>query len=406
MRAPEPVEDAEAATSEGTAISRLVLLGGALALLGIWQGLSLLMVIAALVVMIFLHELGHYLTAKWAGMKVTEFFLGFGPRIWSFRKGETEYGIKAIPAGAYVRIIGMSNLDDVDPADEARTYRAKPYWRRMSVAVAGSTMHFLMALVLVYVTLVGFGVEERDHWRVESASGPAEAAGMQAGDRITEIDGRPVVEFDDVSGYVRERPGEEVQLTVERDGEPVTLTATLDGRNPETKERVGFLGVRVEYPRQPLGAIEAVGKSAKETAVASWQAVVGIKDLFSPDGVEGYVENLRADDDADPERRVTSIVGVTQVAAEAAEDGWVNVLGILFAINVFIGVFNLTPLLPFDGGHVVIATYEKIRSMIAGRRYYADVAKLLPLTYAVVLVLALLFVTSLYMDISDPVRVR
>ena len=116
-----------------------------------------LVVIAAVAVMIFMHELGHFLTAKWAGMKVTEFFLGFGPKIWSFQRGETEYGIKAIPAVAYVRIVGMHNLEEVDPADETRTYRQKPYWRRLSVAVAGSTMHFLMALVCIFLVLVFHG---------------------------------------------------------------------------------------------------------------------------------------------------------------------------------------------------------------------------------------------------------
>src|SRR5207302_1755928 len=114
-----------------------------------------LAVIIAIVVMIMLHELGHFATAKWADMKVTEYFLGFGPRLWSVRKGETEYGIKAIPAGGYVKIIGMSNLEDVDPADEPRTYRQQPFWRRLSVAVAGSTMHFIIALLLLF-TLVSF----------------------------------------------------------------------------------------------------------------------------------------------------------------------------------------------------------------------------------------------------------
>src|SRR5204863_5492941 len=104
------------------------------------------------------HERGHFVMAKRAGMKVTEFFLGFGPRLWSIRKGETEYGVKAIPAGGYVRIIGMSNVDVVDPADEERTYRAKPYRHRLGVAVAGSTMHFQIAGVLLFIVLAGVGL--------------------------------------------------------------------------------------------------------------------------------------------------------------------------------------------------------------------------------------------------------
>src|SRR5438093_555710 len=110
-----------------------------------------LIVIVALFAVVMLHEAGHFVMAKRAGIKVTEFFVGFGPRLWSVRKGETEYGIKALPLGGYVRIIGMHNLDKVEPEDEPRTYRQKPYWRRMSVALAGSTMHFLIALVLLWV---------------------------------------------------------------------------------------------------------------------------------------------------------------------------------------------------------------------------------------------------------------
>src|SRR4029077_3094058 len=109
------------------------------------------LVIFALIAMVMIHELGHFLTAKWAGMKVTEYFFGFGPKLWSIRRGETEYGIKAVPLGGYVRILGMSNLEQVDPADEARTYRQKSYPRRLSVAVAGSFMHFVIAFLLLVV---------------------------------------------------------------------------------------------------------------------------------------------------------------------------------------------------------------------------------------------------------------
>ena len=130
---PEPPVEEEGPGRQGALIGVLLV---AVILFGL--GWAWFVVIAAILVMIFLHELGHYVTAKAAGMKVTEFFIGFGPRLWSFRRGETEYGFKAIPAGAYVKIIGMTNLDEVDPSEEGRTYRSKPYWRKVSVAVAGS----------------------------------------------------------------------------------------------------------------------------------------------------------------------------------------------------------------------------------------------------------------------------
>ncbi|HKN90716.1 MAG TPA: site-2 protease family protein, partial [Acidimicrobiia bacterium] len=161
MKSPTPEEQAESelaaiqppqATAGGrqTAVTALLLLIGIVVLAVVRPRLAgTIGVLVAIIAMIMLHELGHFVMAKRAGMKVTEFFLGFGPRLWSTRRGETEYGVKAIPAGGYVRIIGMSNLDVVDPADEERTYRAKPYRDRLGVAVAGSTMHFLIAFFLL-----------------------------------------------------------------------------------------------------------------------------------------------------------------------------------------------------------------------------------------------------------------
>jgi membrane-associated protease RseP (regulator of RpoE activity) len=174
---------------------------------------STVAVVAAIIVMIMLHELGHFLTAKWAGMKVTEYFLGFGPRLWSIRRGETEYGVKAIPAGGYVKIVGMSNLEKVDPADEERTYRQKSYGRRLSVAVAGSAVHFILAFLLL-VTLfavVGVPTAEREFTigqisRLKSGPSPAEEAGLRVGDTVMAVDGRPLA-WDEVPAYIRSRPG-------------------------------------------------------------------------------------------------------------------------------------------------------------------------------------------------------
>src|SRR5436305_7570047 len=154
---PEPKAPVEIDNRE-----RLIRLGYFVAVvlvLAIVTGFSpFLAVIFAIIAIVMLHELGHFVTAKWAGMKVTEYFFGFGPRLWSIKKGETEYGIKAVPLGGYVRIIGMSNLEQVDPEDEPRTYRQKSYPRRLSVAVAGSFMHFLLAFLLLVVIWTAVGI--------------------------------------------------------------------------------------------------------------------------------------------------------------------------------------------------------------------------------------------------------
>jgi len=411
-REPEVIEEVRGPSK----VWGVLLLAAGLAFLALRAGVGYAAVAVGIIFFIFMHELGHYLTAKWAGMKVTEFFIGFGPRLWSFRRGETEYGVKAIPAGAYVRIIGMSNLeDDVEPSDEERTYRSKPYWRRLSVAVAGSTMHFLMALVLIYGILVGFGDQAEDRWRVASLSDPSGAleAGVQLGDRIVAIDGQRVETFEEMSEIVRELPGETVTLDVVRDGEALTLEATLGDENPSTGQKgVGFLGIGREYPYERVDPVTAIGRSVTESIDFGKEAIGGLAHIFSPSGVRGYVDTL-ANPDADgsggadvTEDRPSSIIGVVQIGGQVAERGLVNVFWLMFAFNIFIGIFNLVPLLPFDGGHVAIATYEKIRSMLSGRRYQADVAKLLPLTYAVVLVMALLFVTTIYLDIAHPVDVN
>ncbi len=396
---------------EVTSWVRRALITAAVIGLGLSVSLPTLAIILALVFMIFMHELGHYLTARAAGMKVTEFFIGFGPRLWSFRRGETEYGFKAIPAGAYVRIIGMSNLEQVDPGDEARTYRQKPYWRRMSVALAGSTMHFLMAIVLFFtvVSVIGTPDPTSSRWTVGAVSegSAAEAAGLQEGDRILAVDGTRYESFQALSAHLRANPGKRVELLVQRGERELTLSSTL-GTSQSEGQTVGFLGVGAEFPNERVGPLEGVVEAVQATGETMWLSVKGLGQFFSPEGLSGYVETLtggaaESDAEAPSEDRIISVVGAVQIASQSANVA--AALYFLFAINVFIGVFNLTPLLPFDGGHVAIATYERIRSR-GGRRYFADVSKLMPLTYAVVALLALVFVSSLYLDIVDPVSLQ
>jgi membrane-associated protease RseP (regulator of RpoE activity) len=406
----EELEGAEPRTAGALGVAVIV---GLVLLLGLRSGWTAVAIVLALIVMISLHELGHYLTAKWAGMKVTEFFLGFGPKIWSVQRGETEYGIKAIPAGAYVKIIGMSNLDEVDPADEERTYRAKPYWRRLSVALAGSAMHFLLAFLLVATVFLGFGTTDgsSDRWTLGSVTGPALDAGLKPGDRILSVDGKAPGSFTAMSKIIRKQPGGQVAILLERDGTRRTITATLADRNPSTDEAVGYLGVSPTYDRVRSSLGPGLVDSVKTMGTAVKETFSGMGRVFSPSGVSRYVDTLTTNDkitgpSSPGNDRPTSVIGIVQVGRDVARDGIVPVLMLLFIVNMFIGIFNLTPLLPFDGGHAVIATYEKIRSMISGRRYQADVAKLMPLTYAVVLVLAFLFVTTIYLDISNPVSIR
>ena len=360
-------------------------------------------VLLAIIGMIMLHELGHFVMAKRAGMKVTEFFLGFGPRLWSFRRGETEYGVKAIPAGGYVRIIGMSNIEEIDPADEERTYRAKPYRHRLGVAVAGSAMHFIIAAVLLFLVYAAAGLPSAqpvvDH--IEPGL-PAATSDFRLGDRIVAINGEKVDEWEDVPRYVQSHGEDRLVFTVERDGDgrlDIALTPRIQTVGDRQVPRVG-VGPKIFLDRESIPS--AIGRTVGDMPRFTWMTIKALGGIFSPSGVENYTD-LVMGREGDNSGRLLSPYGAARVASDAVESGWAAVLMFLFAINVFVGVFNMVPLLPLDGGHVAIATYEKIASMVTRRRVQVDVAKLMPITAAVLLVLVVMGISALYLDIVNPV---
>jgi membrane-associated protease RseP (regulator of RpoE activity) len=423
MTAPRTTAE-DAAREQRTALLRLFLIIAAGFVASLVTGVTkVVLVVFAIIVMIMLHELGHFLTAKWAGMKVTEYFLGFGPRLWSIKRGETEYGVKAIPAGGYVKIIGMSNIEEVDPEDEPRTYRAKPYWRRLTVAVAGSTVHFILAFILLFTTLTVVGTVDGDRElpqigsisALEAGPSPAQQAGFQVGDRILSYDGNRFSDWDALRSYIRPRPGQAITFEVERKGQRVVVTPTpanladieVEGGGPvvEGDQPYGFIGIGPAFPVEKAGIGEAFGKTASGMGEATTQTAKVLGNLFSPSGATSYFKQLTGREtsaEPDPETpRFLSPVGFVKVAGDAAESGWRDVLVLLFLINIFVGIFNMIPLPPFDGGHVAIATYEKIRSR-PGRPYRVDMAKVMPVAYLVFMMLVTLGLTSLYLDIVRP----
>lgn len=370
-----------------------------------------------ILVAIFLHELGHYVTARWTGMKATQFFIGFGPRVWSFRRGETEYGLRLLPLGAFVRIIGMNSMDDVPPEDEPRTYRAKSYPRRLLVISAGSITHIISAILLLFVVYAADGeMVERPGAQVaeptssnSTIEGPALAAGVQPDDVIVEVGGRPVDGPTSLGAAVRSfEVGDTVTLVVLRAGEPVELTATLEARpagdrTPADLVGTPYLGVQssnyYETVEHSIGS--AAVNSVTDIFPVAWESTKGVVKALNPVNVFTHV--IGENDDVTT--RPTTLVGVTGVSDDVGRtQGIFGVLFLLAVLNVFVGVFNMFPLLPLDGGHAAIATYERIREfgMVRGQRYYADVAKAMPFAMAVITLLGFLFLSGLYLDITDP----
>ncbi|MHB8320116.1 MAG: M50 family metallopeptidase [Acidimicrobiales bacterium] len=419
QRAPE-------ATSNLIALVRLLVVLAAIVGVFVAFGLgALLVVIVAIIVMVMVHELGHFLTAKWSHMKVTEYFVGFGPRLFSVQRGETAYGIKPILAGGYVKIIGMTSLEDVDPADEPRTYRQQPFHKRIIVASAGSFMHFVMAFLLAYSVILYFGVPSTNgvevggfvHWAGHTLNA-AQRGGLHAGDEIVAVNGRSITNPSQLTTAINDSPGRPVTLTVQRGGRRVNLSVTPDvghalsngtevlGPYSGSGKPVGLIGITTAPVRTSEGPVRAVGTAVIDIGRVTAATVAGLGHLFSLHGLSSLysqVTSARAATKASNNgTRIESIVGAVRTATQAEQAGMINLIEVLIALNIVIGIVNMIPMLPLDGGHVAVAVYERVRTR-KGRPYYrADTAKLMPVVYAFVAVLLVIVASAVFLDIAHP----
>jgi membrane-associated protease RseP (regulator of RpoE activity) len=362
--------------------------------------------VIGLLISIFLHELGHFMTARWTGMKATQFFLFMGPKLWSFRRGETEYGVRAYPVGAFVRIIGMNNLDEVAPADEERAYRSKSYPRRLLVITAGSIMHILIAISLLFAVYAvnGRRVEtDRIGIGAVTAGYPAAQAGVEAGDIVVSIDDvRPNTPEEFVAAIRSHQPGDTITLVLDRDGTTLTKTVGL-GANPTTGEGFGkaFLGVAsgTEVAWNNESVLSAAKNSVFDLVPGMWASVGGVVKVLNPVNIVGHLVGTNND----PTTQPTTVVGISRLSNTIGnESGLGGVLLTLAAVNVFVGLLNMFPVLPFDGGHAAVATYERLRSRRGRPPYRADITKMIPVAMTMIAVLATLFITAFYLDFAKP----
>ncbi len=412
-------------TSSPLRSSPFVLLFGVVALvvvLTLAVGWALPVVIFAILFMVMFHEYGHFITAKRAGLLVSDFFVGFGPVLWSTKRGETRYGVRALPLGGFVKVPGMTWSDKVDPAIEPRTYREASYPKKVLFASSGSLMHGVLALTLAWASLAFIGVPSASHvgvlafssWEGHSKNA-AQLAGLRLGDQIAAVDGRSITSATQLADLVHRSAGKELTLLVERGGHELTLHArpvngqTIDengkpiatGSKPE-----GFLGVEVGALSVHESVLGAVPSAFKEIGTTVDASVRGLAHVFTPGEFSSLFHQVAspaaANNRTNQLNRPESIVGVARIAVQGAQYGVGTLITVLVAVNVFVGVFNLFPLLPLDGGYVAIATYERLRSR-RGRRYHADVNRLAPVIYAFMGVLLVLFACTLYLDIAHPI---
>jgi membrane-associated protease RseP (regulator of RpoE activity) len=406
----DPLEEASSdVTRRGAGISLLLVLLG-LILLAILRPSTIdtLAIIFGIVALIMLHEAGHYFTAKRAGMNVTEFFLGFGPRVWSFRRGETEYGVKAIPAGGYVRIVGMSNLEDVDDDEEPRTFRHATFGNRLTVILAGVSVNLILAFVLIYAAILGRGLPDTLQAKVEQVlpDSPAAAAGVRNGDRIIGIDGQRLDVNRDIGQALSDRVGQPTTLVVERDGGTTTLTAVPKERSNSDKS--GIIGVSVSQSvasYTTYNPIEGVTESFKTMGQMTRDTGAGVGRLFSPSGIENYSKNFTSDAPKQgtpaSNDRPRSIIGIVDIGGQLVGGNVWSLLFLLGAINLIVALFNLIPLLPFDGGHAAVVIYEQVASKIRGRVVRVDFRKLVPVTALVLVVFLTLGLSAMFLDLRQ-----
>jgi membrane-associated protease RseP (regulator of RpoE activity) len=384
---------------------------------------DILLFIAILIAIVMLHELGHFVTAKRAGMKVTEYFVGFGPRLWSVRRGETEYGVKAIPAGGYVRITGFTSTEEVAEEDEPRAYRAQPFHQRIIVASAGSVMHLIIAFVLAMVLVLGFGVASNnykvtslEHWS-NGAQTPAQLVGLKAGDTIVSINGKAFANSNSMEHIIGDSVGKPLTLGVERDGHLIHVAVTpssgkgikVDGQKLADH---GYIGVGIESANAPVSLLSSPGKALSSMWEVTTAEVAGIGHLFSPTGVGSVYDQVTNSQDArnaannpDNNPRPVSVIGITNLGAQAAKDGLAPLLVLLITINIVFAILNMLPMVPLDGGHVAIATYEWIRTRKGDAYYRADITKLFPLAILFVGILAAFVLAGIYLDITHPLHI-
>jgi len=391
--------------------------------------IGVLAFVIALLISVMIHEFGHYITAKKYGMRVSEFFLGFGKRIWSFTRGETEFGIKAIPAGGYCRIEGMTATDEMPAGEESRAFFKANSGQKLVVLGAGSFLHFVLGFVILIIIFAGIGTLQptstisqisecvpRQNLACADTDprSPALLAGLQKSDVITSLNGIPVSDWAKDVEIIRNSAGKELIIEIERNGQAqsisvVPATRVIDGKN------YGFLGIVNEF----VMVRETPFISIKNAALVSWDFISSsVKAIISlPSKIPALWGATVSGTERDPNGLV-GIVGVAQVSGQAVSTEGLSTaervqtfLLIIASLNFFVGVFNLLPILPLDGGHMAVAIADEVRALFARIRGRArpdgiDVNKLAPITMVVFVLLAALTVLLLAADILNPVQVN
>ncbi len=309
--------------------------------------------------LIILHEAGHFFAAKATGMRVERFFLFFGPTIWSIRRGETEYGVKSIPIGGYVKITGMNPEEEVPPEVAHRAYYRQKAWKRIVVVAAGPAVNIVLAFAILFGVYWANGQIEYTQRVDEVKAGTPAANVLRPGDEIVAVDGHRFARLDSegrlaqfidvvskhecagepVDGCLAETP---VKIEVRRDGQLEAFS--IRPRYDEEAKR-GLIGFSYGSVNHPIGA----GTAAKEAGDAIWEVASGTVHVFT---------HLF---ESEQRKQVSGVVGISDVGHQVIEKGLERALLLLAFVSLSLGLVNLLPILPLDGGHIFWSLVEKVR---------------------------------------------
>jgi membrane-associated protease RseP (regulator of RpoE activity) len=377
--------------------------------------LGIVAFVVALLLSVMVHEFGHYITARRYGMWVSEFFVGFGKRIWSVQRGETEFGVKAIPAGGYCKIEGMAPNDEMPEGEEGRAFYKASTGKKLIILGAGSFLHFVLGFLLLFTLFAGVGTNQVlpviNQVVPDSA---AQAAGIQAGDEVVSINGKRVTEWYKDVEVIRESQGRELSLVLNRNGEEISVNASARLTDIDGTQRY-VLGIVNDVGLKRSGLFLSLKNSATVTQGFLTESVKSLGKL--PEKIPALWGATVRGDERDPNGLV-GVVGVARVSGEAVGsekltpmERLATFILIVASLNIFVGVFNLLPILPLDGGHMAVAIADAIRAFFArlrGRPRPApiDVTVLTPITMVVFVVLATLTLLLLVADVINPVTLN
>jgi membrane-associated protease RseP (regulator of RpoE activity) len=377
--------------------------------------LGIVAFVVALLFSVMVHEFGHYITARRYGMWVSEFFVGFGKRIWSVQRGETEFGVKAIPAGGYCKIEGMAPNDEMPEGEEGRAFYKASTGKKLIILGAGSFLHFVLGFLLLFTLFAGVGTNQVlpviNQVVPDSA---AQAAGIQAGDEVVSINGKRVTEWYKDVEVIRESQGRELSLVLNRNGEEISVNASARLTDIDGTQRY-VLGIVNDVGLKRSGLFLSLKNSATVTQGFLTESVKSLGKL--PEKIPALWGATVRGDERDPNGLV-GVVGVARVSGEAVGsekltpmERLATFILIVASLNIFVGVFNLLPILPLDGGHMAVAIADAIRAFFArlrGRPRPApiDVTVLTPITMVVFVVLATLTLLLLVADVINPVTLN